>query len=235
MITGIVVALPEELATLTSKRIEKEHCVFISDQVLVTYSGVGAKNATNSAELLLSKGATQLISWGCAAALSPDLKPGDLVLANRLLDVADDEFYVHQSWHAHTKTLLAHQLKVHTGCLTESLNIISSSREKRHLQLITEAIALDMESIPVAKLAAKHALPFLSIRAIVDPIDMDLPEAVAYAATPEGDIALGRLLLFLVLHPLELPALIRLGRYFNAATKTLKLVAKQLDALIHFT
>ena len=89
MITGIVVALPEELASLTSKRIDKGHCVFIADKLLVVYSGVGADNAAKAAELLINKGASQLISWGCAAALAPAIKSGDLVIADRLIDVND--------------------------------------------------------------------------------------------------------------------------------------------------
>ncbi len=92
MITGIVVALPEELTTLTSKKIDKGRCVFIADKLLVAYSGAGPVNAQAAAELLASKGATRLISWGCAAALSETLKPGDLILADKLID-ADNARY----------------------------------------------------------------------------------------------------------------------------------------------
>jgi len=235
VITGIVVALPEELAALTSKRIDKGHCVFIADKLLVAYSGAGAKNATVAAELLISKGATQLISWGCAAALDMTLRPGDLTLADRLVDVNDDELAVDRNWHEYTKNLLAPDIAVRTGSLTESVDIVSASKEKLHLQLITKAIALDMESVAIAKVAKKKALPFLAIRAIVDPADMDLPNAVSYAANAEGDIVLSRVLLFLALHPIELPRLIRLGFYFNAAKTTLKRVARQLDALADFS
>ncbi len=42
---------------------------------------------------------------------------------------------------------------------------------------------------------------------------------------------LGKLLLFIALHPTELPGLIKLGLHFNNAKNTLKLVAKQLDHL----
>jgi len=234
VIAGIVVALPEELDTLTSKRIDKGYCVFIADKLLVAYSGTGAKNATVAAELLIGKGATQLISWGCAAALDNSLRPGDLVLADRLIDVNDDELLVDRNWHEYAKNLLALDVTIRTGSLTESVDIVSAGKEKLHLQLITKAIALDMESVSIAKVAQKKSLPFLAIRAIVDPADMDLPRAVGYAANAEGDIVLSRLLLFLALHPVELPRLIRLGFYFNAAKTTLKRVAKQLDSLADF-
>ncbi len=63
---------------------------------------------------------------------------------------------------------------------------------------------------------------------------MDLPKAVAYSLNNNGEVVLKRLLLFLLQHPGQLPGLIKLGLHFNAAKKTLKLVAAQLDAIIGF-
>lgn len=231
MITGIVVALPDELTTLTSKRVDKGCCVFISDKILVTYSGTGPQNAGSGAELLLSKGATQLISWGCAAALSALLKPGDLILADKLIDADHIEIALNGDWHRSCKDLLSPMAIVYNGCLTESKSMVSSSTQKRQLQSITGAIALDMESLAIAKVAEQHGLPFLTIRAIVDPVTMNLPRAIEYAANDQGDIILCKLLWFLALHPFELPQLIKLAIHFNAAKKTLKLVAKQLNRL----
>ena len=102
MITGIVVALPEELSTLTSKKIDKGCCVFITDTIVLAYSGAGADNARAASELLIAQGATRLISWGCAAALSESLKPGDLVLADTLIDAEGTQIGIHPDWHRTT-------------------------------------------------------------------------------------------------------------------------------------
>lgn len=238
MITGIVVALPEELTTLTSKKIDKGNSFFIADKLLVAYSGAGSANARAAAELLITKGATRLISWGCAAALSASLKPGDLILADKLIDAEGGRgaiFCVSTDWHSHTKNLLATSVIVHTGCLAESKSIVSSSKDKKQLQSITGAVALDMESIAIAKVARQYALPFLAIRAIADPVNMDLPRAINYSLNNRGDIILGKLLLFLVFHPAELPGLIKLGLHFNAAKKTLKSVANHLQTVTDFS
>jgi hopanoid-associated phosphorylase len=238
VITGIVVALPDELTTLTSKKIDKGGCAFIADKLLVAYSGAGSVNAQVAAELLITKGATRLISWGCAAALSATLKPGDLVLADNLMDAEgyrDAKFSVSTDWHSDTKKLLATFLVVHTGCLAESKSIVSSSKDKKQLHSITDAVALDMESIAIAKVARQHTLPFLAIRVIVDPVTMDLPLAINYSLNNQGDIVLGKLLLFLVLHPAELPGLIKLGLHFNAAKNALKSIANHLDTVTDFS
>lgn len=232
MITGIVVALPDELGTLTTKKVSKGHSLFIADAILVVCSGVGPDNARAAAELLVAKGATQLISWGCAAALSPQLKAGDLTLADKLLDADYNELPLDPHWTSCAKALLAAAIMpVVSGCLVESTSIIATGRQKKQIHSITDAIVLDMESAAVAKIANRHGLPFLAIRAIVDPANMDLPRAIAFAANEHGDIVLSKLLLFLLLHPLELPQLIRLGINFKAATKTLTQVASHLHKL----
>ena len=237
MITGIVVALPEELTTLTSNSIKRQGYAFIADNLLVAYSGAGPINAQLSAELLVAKGATRLISWGCAAALSGLLKPGDLVLADNLVDAEgrrDAKFCVSTDWHSYVKNLLSLSFIVHTGSLAESKSIVLSSKDKQQLHAITGAVALDMESVAIAKVAERYALPFLAIRVIADPLNMDLPQAINYSLNDRGDIVLGKLLLFIAMHPAELPGLIKLGLHFNAARKTLKAIARNLDKVTEF-
>ena len=237
MIAGLVVALPEELTTLTSKKIDKGQCLLLADKMLVAYSGVGPVNARAAAELLVAQGATRLISWGCSAALSESLKPGDMVLADKLVDAegcTDAKFCVCTDWHSDTKSILTPFVVVHTGGLAESKRIVSSSKDKKQRHAMTGAVALDMESIAIAKVAKQHGYPFLAIRVIADPVDMDLPRAISCALNDQGDMVLGKLLLFLALHPAELPDLIKLGRHFRAAKNTLKAIAGHLDEVIGF-
>lgn len=231
MITGIVVALPEELSTLTSKKIDKGCCVFITDTIVLAYSGAGADNARTASELLLAQGVTRLISWGCAAALSESLKPGDLILADTLIDAEGTQIDIQPDWIGLTNTLLSSHVKAHIGSLAESLTIVATAKDKKHLHSQTGAIALDMESTAVAKVARQNGLPFLTIRTIADPVHMDLPKAINHSLNDEGDVVLAKLLAFIALHPTELPGLIKLGLHFNAAKNTLRSVAKQLDRL----
>jgi len=234
VITGIVVALPEELTTLTSKKIDKGRCFYITDKLLVVYSGAGHVNAKSASELLVAKGANRLISWGCAAALSESLKPGDLILADELIDAGNVVMATSADWLAYAKNSLAKFVVIQSGRLAESTSIVSSGKEKKRLHAITGAIALDMESVAVARVAKQHTLPFLTIRVIADPVNMDLPRAIYYSLNDQGEMVLRKLLLFLFLHPAELPGLIKLGFHFNAAKKTLKSIAGHLDKVIDF-
>jgi adenosylhomocysteine nucleosidase len=233
VITGIVVALPDELSTLTEKRLEKGCVGHLADKIRVVYSGAGPENASNASELLVKHGANHLISWGCAAALDASFRPGDLILANRCIDANQVVFDPRNAdWVNHTQAILSKQLPVYIGSLAEGRHIVTASHDKAQVANATGAIALDMESAAIARVAQVHDLPFLSIRAIADPLSMDLPKAVSHALNNQGEIILSKLLLYLLLHPAELPGLLRLGLHFRAAKKTLKLVAKHLDAVI---
>jgi hypothetical protein len=64
---------------------------------------------------------------------------------------------------------------------------------------------------------------------------MDLPLAINYSLNNRGEIELGKLLMFLVRHPADLPSLIKLGLHFNAAKSTLKSIARQLDKVTDFS
>jgi hopanoid-associated phosphorylase len=240
VITGIVVALPQELGTLTNQKIVKGQSVFLSKTLILAYSGAGAKNAEAAAKLLIGQGATRLISWGCAAALSSSLQSGALLLANKLIDADGSTFDVDAVWHGKFKTGLEKLfalsnkpgLVLRSGTLLESKILVASSREKQQLHQQSKAIALDMESVAIAKVAKARAVPFLAIRAIADPVTMDLPAAVSHSFNEQGDVELGKLLRFLLTHPSELKGLITLGQYFSSAKHTLKLVAKELEHLL---
>lgn len=238
MITGIVVALPEELSTLNGftgvGKIAKGSCAFVTENMAVAYAGAGPRNAGSAAELLLAGGATRLMSWGCAAALGETLKAGDLVLADALIDVNNHSIDFDREWRDYVANQLSRHVVVHAGALAESEKIMSASEDKKKLRSKTNAVALDMESIAVAKVARQNRLPFLAIRAIADPVGMSLPAAIEYALNDRGDVVLGKLLLHLALHPGQLLGLIKLGLYFNAAKNTLKLVAQHLNTVLDF-
>jgi len=233
VITGIIVALSDELSSLTSKKINKGETAFINDNTLIAISGAGPKNAAKASQLLIDQGAERLISWGCAAALKAELKPGDLVIPETLHSENQEEFSIASPWLSHTLKLLSPLCPL-TDSLLESSSIVGESSAKKKLHQQSTAIALDMESIAIAKTAAQYNYPALIIRCIADPVNMDLPKAINYALNQHGDVELSKLLWFVLTHPAELPGLIKLGLHFKTAKNKLKSVAKQLDTIAGF-
>ncbi|NOT11824.1 MAG: phosphorylase [Methylococcaceae bacterium] len=242
MTTGIVVALPEELRTLSKlpgyslgQKIVKGSYAFVGQKIVVACSGAGPQNAHSAAELLVAEGGvTRLISWGCAAALNETLTPGDLILADEVIDANNQIIVIQSEWRNHAEHYLSQHTKVHKGRLVESEKIVSSSENKKLIQASTNGVILDMESVAVARVARHHNLPFLAIRAIADPVSMDLPKAIEFALNDAGEVIMGKLLRHLACHPAELPELVKMGIYFSAAKKTLELVARHLPSVLKF-
>lgn len=235
MTIGIVVALPEELSTLTGQKLSQGDCVSISDAILLTLAGAGPINAERAARALISRGADKLISWGCAAALAPALKPGDLILAEQLLSEQRQPYFTETDWRQHLHHFLDKRLPISGGTLAESRHIVAERDAKQQIYRQTGAVALDMESCAIAKVAEQAKLPCLVVRAIADPATMSLPQAVSQALNSQGQVELGKLLRILLTRPQEVPDLIKLGLHFYAARKTLKTVANHLSEIIHFS
>ncbi len=228
MITGIVVALPEEIKPLSRQKIARGCCVFIGKKIIVAHAGTGPQNAANAVQRLVEKGAERIISWGCAAALNPSLAPGDLILPVSLIGENGQQLSLQSPWRQH----LAKYLALPDTTLLESRHLVDSSRMKQRLYRQTQAHALDMESVAVAQTAAEYQRPCLVIRAIADPANMDLPAAIKQAMNDAGYIEKPRLLMHVLTHPGQIPDLIRMGLYFSAAIKTLKVLARQFEALM---
>lgn len=229
---GIVVALPEELSTLTSIKLKQGDCCQAGIHWVV-YAGAGFRNATAAAQLLADKGVQSLISWGCAAGLAPDIKPGDLLLASKI-DNGQQQFDTDSQLSASLYQTLPNTIRVHTGKLYSCDRLISSSQEKQRIHQQTEAMGLDMESAAIADVALRANLPFMAVRGIADPVSQTLPNAVIQALNIQGQVELPKLLRYLFWHPFELKALIQLGLHFHAAQKTLKLVARGLNSQTRF-
>lgn len=233
MSCGIIVALPEELQTLTSSKLERGECLVLGDGILLAYTGAGPANAEKAARMLVDKGADRLISWGCAAALSPQLRPGNLVIAEQVM-FDQQVFETDKRWSHKLRSRLSERLVVSGGNLFTEHHIVADSADKQAVHRDTGANALDMESGAIAKVAVEAELPCLVLRAIADPVSMSLPQAVVYALDEQGQVQIGKLLRFILTHPWEISGLIQLGWHFRAAQKTLNIIARQLNEIIIF-
>lgn len=229
---GIVVSLSRELKSLTRQTIPVGSCKAITDNTMVALSGIGADRAYMAGLVLVSQGATALLSWGYAAALDDRLNAGSLILPERIIGANGEIHQVSAQWHSRLYQTLISQHTVRTDALVESDAIVKTSAEKRALAKQTDAVATDMESAAQARLAKDYGLPFMAIRAIIDTPSTDIPENILEALDPEGNINLWKLLSSTV--PADWIKIVRLGIQFNAAQRTLKRTRKLVLDLSRF-
>jgi adenosylhomocysteine nucleosidase len=133
---------------------------------------------------------------------------------------------VDATWRESLCAQLKEKVKLHEGLLAESMTIVTRPAEKVTLFQQTGAIAVDMESAAVAAEAQRAGVPFMAIRAVADPVGTTLPQSALASLGEFGKLRPLRLLKALAKNPVELFALVRLGRNFRAAQSTLSIVAR---------
>lgn len=170
-------------------------------------AGGGDGAALEAALERLAPQADGLISIGIAGGLAPDLAVGAWVVGDAVL-FEDRRWPTHAAWSAR----LAETLAARRGPVLGSSKIVADSVEKQRLQRQTGALAVDMESQVVARVAARHGRPFAVARVVSDAAGHSLPPAARVAMGADGGVAVGPLLRSLLRHPGQVPALVRLGR-----------------------
>jgi adenosylhomocysteine nucleosidase len=99
--------------------------------------------------------------------------------------------------------------------------VVAEAAAKAALFAGTGACAVDLESGAVARVAARHGLPFAVLRAVCDPAGRTLPPAALVALDAGGAIVPLRVALALLRRPNQLPALLALAHDAAAARRAL--------------
>jgi hopanoid-associated phosphorylase len=223
-ITGVVTALRAEASCITSARIPFNEIMAVDDYAVLWLSGMGAKAAQTAAEGLCQHGGvTALVSFGVAGALDSNLKPGDLVLPDAIIHDGK-QLPVNIAWRNRLQQLLPVDIIVINGMLANSAVPLTNEKAKRSLAQATGACAVDMESGAIAGVAAVAGIPFVAVRAIIDPIKFSPPQALLGAVYPDGSVNPMRLLALVLKRSVHVSTLMRMGAGMRAARKTLSRV-----------
>ena len=223
---GIVVAVTAEAGSLVKRPVANGGLIRLPEGGMLTVSGMGPRRAAMASRSLLEEGATALLSWGSAGGLSPDLAPGSLILP-RIVIASDQSHYpVDTAWHTRLCDRLKGQVPFHTDPLVESATVVRTPSEKVTLFRRTGAVGVDMESAAVASVAREARVPFMAVRAVADAMDTTIPKCTLNTFDEFGRLNLLKLVLGLAEHPAELFGLLRIGRDYRAAQRTLAAVAR---------
>jgi len=218
---GIVAALPFEVPSLAHR---VRHAERDGESLLVNIAGVGAAAARAAGEQLLAQGARALISWGSAAALHPSARSGDLVLPICVKAGNGIEFPVDAQWRRDLWLALRPGLRIWEEILLEVSEVIYDPQAKRGLARQHGAIAADMESATLARLAAETGAGFLAVRSICDTVHMRLPACASLFAGGDATPPWHRVMTELGRHPRDWPAAVQLWRGLRRARRTLSQV-----------
>jgi adenosylhomocysteine nucleosidase len=188
--------------------------------VTLLQTGIGPAQILSIPRDIWTNRPAGLISIGTAGGLSGELAPGQLLLPLQVGAEDGQVFSISSAWHARVcQRLDKHNIE--TGMLTSVSNAVRLPRDKQLLQAKTGAVAVDMESAALARIAHHNSIPFLVVRAVADPHDQQIPSSAMTALTVRGDTRIAGLLSQLLLHPREISGMLRLRSNFHAAGRSL--------------
>lgn len=188
--------------------------------VAVAGGGLPA-GAAEAAERLVAGGATALVSFGLCGGLDPSLPAGSLQVPRRVLD-GTDQF-------ATDEALAAALGGAGEEVLVAADRPVARRTAKRALFLATGAAMVDLESGAIARVAARHGLPFAVLRAVCDPATLDLPPLALVALDAGGRLRPWRMAASLAGRPGQIGGLLALAR--DAAAARAALVGRVDDIL----
>ncbi len=192
---------------------------------------VGGGSAMRVRRLLAEAGPLDgVISFGIAGGLADNVRPGEIVLAERIL-AHDDAFHSDPRW---LKVLGDRLPGARVGALAGVDAMIGTRRDKAALRKKTGAKAVDMESHGAALFARDANLPFVALRAVADPHHRALPPAALVGMKPDGSADIAAVIKALALSPRQLPALIVTAREARAGMKALLGSRRLLGPLFGF-
>jgi adenosylhomocysteine nucleosidase len=206
-----------------------------SAEVVGVATGLGINRAADTARRALQSfaAADLVIATGLAGALSEELQPGDLVLADRLLldgdrpGLAPVTIEISPTDLARFKAALAARpLRFATGTILTAARILKDGAAKRDARARTGALAVDMESAAIAAEAHRRGLRFACVRAVLDTVDEEI--VGAELAGPDGEVQPLAAARFVLGNPSAVVGLARMMRSLNRATAAL---ANALQAL----
>ncbi len=170
-------------------------------------------------------------SLGFAGGLAEDLRPGDLVCPSiAYLDdgLSGKPFPASPPETGVEAALSAAGFACRDGPLLTVETPLRTPQAKREAHRRTGAVAVDMEAVGVAEAAATLGIPWLALKAIVDPVEETLPEFLAGCTTPSGDVRWRAVLASLLICSQRRRALCRLDRASRQAGHELRRCLDQL-------
>ncbi len=209
---AIVAALDREIAPLVKgwHATEREHDgrrfrFFEGENAVAVAGGMGAEPARRATEAVIALYTPEIVySVGFAGALDPNLKVGDIVVPQRVLDARDCSSVDTGAGHG---TLI-------------SFGSVVTPEQKKKLADWFSACAVDMEAAFVARAADARRIKFAAVKSISDDSRFALPANEAFISH-DGDFRAGRFAAFVMVRPWLWKSVVHLARNSSHASRTL--------------
>ncbi len=225
---GIVAALPQEVRCLTPSRVETGSRLPIAPGVELLVCGIGRERADGAARSLVETGTRALVSWGTAAALQPELRSGDVLIPDAVVSGNGTRLAVDSHWRRRLISDLSSRLQVHGGPLSETAHVLADASRKADFGRLTGALAADMESGSILRVAQSAGIPAVVVRVVMDDCHASIPSVLLQSLNDHGRLDLLRLIARILVQPSLIGPLAVLSAAFVKARHSLHSIVRQL-------
>jgi adenosylhomocysteine nucleosidase len=218
---GIVTALKEELAAIRRALPDVS-----GEQLRLLRGGVGPISAARAAEQLLkaTPPPTVLCSSGFCGGLCDGVDVGDVIVADCIIapDASVARTIVDAQLVAAMRAALSEaKIRFHVGGIAGSASAVTGCDAKRALGQSCKAVAVDMETAAVARVASAAGVPVIALRVISDSVLDELPAEVGGFLNEEGNVRVGNVARFALRSPRNMKTLWQLKSRTDKAVASL--------------
>ena len=196
-------------------------------RVVVHVTGVGKDRALQGMVSLLESQPVRpdcILSLGFAGALKDELKPGDLVLSQRLYATGEDSPLESDAQLLRLAKDVLDSSDTRRYTIADGLTVprvVLGAAEKGRLAMATTSSVVNMEDYWVGQSSLRHGIPFLSVRVVLDTAKQELPPFVAELGHEGALTQALRLGANVVARPGYVPGLVKLVKQVRVAQQSL--------------
>jgi len=199
-ILAIVAAMDDEIRSVKSK-IEMDSRIHVRPSqiiigkyndkpVILARSGIGREAMRKAISYLIENHRPDFcLHVGYCGGADPRFAAGDLVIVDRVLDESGSEKIDLEPRYVESAIKICNEdgIRGKAGSVVTVALPVSGSHDKAYTGTKFEAVGIDMESYDLAAACTGHSLPFMIVRAVLDPLDLALP-LFGDAVTDSGDL-----------------------------------------------
>ena len=201
-------------------------------EVVVSEGGIGKERSQESARLAAERfKPDMMISAGFAGAALEGVRPGEVFLCDRLVAVDGPPYLWGKEEVFHSsdaeivqrfsQSALGDRADFRVGACLTVPQFVSNHAMKAWLGSTFNVNLIDMESYWVSEVAGSFGIPYLAVRAVLDPVDQSVPSFIGETVDKGAAVRTLRSVAHLIMNPADGPQLVRLSRQVRVARASL--------------